>query len=190
MFPFHMTFAFIYNKSSLLYNDKNIVWSDTYMNRIHLEHILDQYIERYDELNDINGHDEGYKWRAEKCFKDNWNIDATDFPKMFRSAFKEMSNLIDNSTVQPIGGISMLLNYEEEIPFVRDCFRQLFTEDDGDIDARQTRVEKFIEDINSHIENYVKGSWKYPQQRNHVIYYLNLWKPEENYIFKRNEAYH
>ena len=158
------------------------------MNKTHLHNILTQYIERYDELNEIDGHDEGYKWRAESCFKANWDIDATDFQAMFKSAFKEMSNLIDNSTVQPIGGILMLLNHSEEIEFVRECFRYLYSEDNGDIDARQNRIEDFIDKINSHIELYAKGSWKYPQQRNNVIYYLNLWHPEENYIFKATEA--
>ena len=42
--------------------------------------------------------------------------------------------------------------------------------------------------VNARIEKYVSGSWKYPQNRNSVIYYLNLWKPEENYIFKATEA--
>ncbi len=158
------------------------------MNKTHLSNILAQYVEKYDELNDITGHDEGYKWRAAACFKANWDIDAIDFQAMFKSAFKEMSNLIDNSTVQPIGGILMLLNHNEEIEFVRDCFKDLYSEDNGDIDARQKRIENFIDKINSHIDIYAKGSWKYPQQRNNVIYYLNLWKPEENYIFKATET--
>ena len=54
------------------------------MNKTHLHNILTQYIERYDELNDISGHDEGYKWRAESCFKANWDIDAADFQAMFK----------------------------------------------------------------------------------------------------------
>lgn len=158
------------------------------MNKVHLHNILNQYIEKYEELNDINGNDEGYKWRAEACFKKHWDIDAEDFQGMFKAAFKEMSNLIDNATVQPIGGILMLLNHEEETEFVRECFRKLYTEDNGNIDERQKRIEQFIKEINSHIEIYAKGSWKYPQKINNVIYYLNLWKPEENYIFKATEA--
>lgn len=158
------------------------------MNKTHLYNILNQYVERYDELNKPEGNNEGYKWKAEACFKENWNIDVDDFQLMFKNAFKEMSNLIDNATVQPIGGISLLLNHTEEIPFVRECFRKLFSEDNGNIDARQNRIMEFIEKINSRIEIYSKGSWKYPQKINNVIYYLNLWKPDENYIFKATEA--
>ena len=158
------------------------------MDRNHLSYILEQYISRFDELNDVNGNDEGYKWRAESRFKKYWNIDAPNFPEMFINSMQETSNLIDNATVQPIGGIRLLLKQKNEIEFVRQCFRKLFCEDGGDIDTRQQRVDDFIETINARIEQYVSGSWKYPQSRNSAIYYLNLWKPEENYIFKSTEA--
>lgn len=160
------------------------------MNKTHLHNILQQYIEKYDFLDDPRGNDEGYKWDVVKSFKENWNIEAKDFPNMFKSAFLEVqkTNLIDNKTVQPIGGITLLLKYDEEVEFVRECFKELFSDDNGDIDLRQEQIETFIDKINLHIDKYVKGSWKYPQQRNNVIYYLNLWKPEENYIFKSTEA--
>ena len=160
------------------------------MNKTHLHNILQQYIEKYDFLDDPRGNDEGYKWDVVKSFKENWDIEAKDFPNMFKSAFLEVqkTNLIDNKTVQPIGGITLLLKYDEEVEFVRECFKELFSDDNGDIDLRQERIETFIDKINLHIDKYVKGSWKYPQQRNNVIYYLNLWKPEENYIFKSTEA--
>lgn len=153
-----------------------------------LSSILEQYIKRFDELNDPNGDDEGYKWRAVSCFKEHWNIDATDFTTMFKNSIKDLSNLIDNKTVQPLGGILMLLNHPEEVEFVREAFRKLFSDDYGDIDARQGRIYDFMEAINARIEKYASGSWKYPQQINNVIYYLNLWRPEDNYIFKATEA--
>lgn len=153
-----------------------------------LKLIFDQYISRFDELNDPNGNDEGYKWRAETSFKKYWDIDAKDFLSMFKNAFKDLSNLIDNKTVQPLGGITMLLNFPEETEYVRASFRELFSEDYGDIDARQERIYDFMNKINPRIEKYAKGSWKYPQQLNNVIYYLNLWRPNENYIYKATEA--
>ena len=158
------------------------------MNCANLKIVFDQYVEQFDYLNEKDGHDEGYKWRAESCFVEHWDIDAEDFPSMFKAAMHETSNLIDNATVQPINGISMLLKHEEEVEFVRECFRELFSEDGGDLDARLDRVDTFIEKINKKIDQYAHGSWKYPQKRNDVIYYLNLWRPEENYIFKATEA--
>lgn len=158
------------------------------MNRKNHNLIFDQYINRFIELNDPAGNNEGYKWTAESCFMANWNIDADDFPSMFKAAMKEMSNLIDNATVQPIGGILLLLKQDNEVEFVRECFRELYEEDNGDIDARQDRIYSFMEKINNRIDHYAKGSWKYPQTMNSVIYYLCLRYPNENYIFKSTEA--
>lgn len=158
------------------------------MNRQNLNLIFDQYIDRFAELNDPAGNNEGYKWTAESCFMANWNIDADDFPSMFKAAMKEMSNLIDNATVQPIGGILLLLKQKNEVEFVRNCFRELYAEDGGDIDTRQDRIYAFMEKINAKIDQYAKGSWKYPQTMNSVIYYLCLRYPNENYIFKATEA--
>ncbi len=158
------------------------------MDKRNLAIILEQYILRFDELDAIGGNDEGYKWRAESCFIENWDIDAEDFPAMFKASMKETSNLIDNKTVQPIGGILLLLKQKEETEFVRQCFRELFSEDGGDLNARQDRIYAFMDKINHRIDQYAKGSWKYPQKMNDVIYYLNLWRPHDNYIFKSTEA--
>lgn len=158
------------------------------MNKANLKIVFDQYIDQFSYLNERDGHDEGYKWRAESCFVEHWDIDAEDFPAMFKSAMQETSNLIDNATVQPINGINMLLKHEAEIEFVRECFRALFSDDGGDLDARLDRIDVFIEKMNAKIDQYAHGSWKYPQKRNDVIYYLNLWRPEENYIYKATEA--
>ena len=158
------------------------------MNRRNLDIIINEYVRRFDVLNEIDGNDEGYKWRAETCFKQYWDIDAEAFPAMFKQAMKETSNLIDNATVQPIGGILLLLKHESEVEYVRECFRNLFSDDGGNLIQRQERIEEFAANINARLDRYVAGSWKYPQKINNVIYYLNLWKPEENYIFKSTEA--
>lgn len=158
------------------------------MNHENLKLIIEQYVSRFDELNARDGGDEGYKWRAETCFKRHWDIEAKDFPEMFRLAMSETSNLIDNKTVQPIGGISNLLKNVDEVEFVRSCFRELFSEDNGDLIARQDRIETFMDKINSRISKYTPGTWKYPQAFNNVLYYLNLWRPEDNYIYKATEA--
>ena len=158
------------------------------MNKENLKLILGQYASRFSELNDVNGHDEGYKWRAESCFMEHWDIDAEDFVSMFKAAMREMSNLIDNATVQPIGGILLLLKQPNEVEFVRECFRELYQPDNGDLEARQDRIYFFMEKMNAKIKQYAPGSWKYPQKVNNVIYYLSLRYPSENYIFKSTEA--
>ncbi len=47
---------------------------------------------------------------------------------MFKNAMKETSNLFDNKTVRPIGGILMLLKREQDAEFVRECFSELSAE--------------------------------------------------------------
>ena len=158
------------------------------MNKHNLNLIFEQYISRFAELNDVDGNDEGYKWRAESCFLEHWDIEAEDFTAMFKASTKEMSNLIDNATVQPIGGILLLLKQPNEVEFVRECFRELYAEDGGDLEARQNRIYSFMEKMNAKIDQYASGSWKYPQKMNNVIYYLSLRYPNDNYIFKATEA--
>lgn len=160
------------------------------MNKENLSSVFEQYINRFDELNALDANDEGYKWRVESHFVKYWDIDADDFASMFKTAMEEISktNLIDNKSVHPIGGIRMLLKQDSEVEFVRQCFRELFSDDGGDLVARQGRILSFMDKINERIEKYESGSWKYPQKINDVIYYLNLWRPWENYIFKSTEA--
>lgn len=158
------------------------------MHKENLQAVIDAYMDRFEELNDLNGNDEGYKWRAASCFKEHWEIDAPDFGAMFKLAMSETSNLIDNAKVQPIGGILELLKHEDEVEGVRESFRDLFVEDDGDFDLRQKRLEAFANRINARIEHYHPNTWRYSQKLNNVLYYLNLWKPEDNYIYKYTEA--
>ena len=138
------------------------------MNRKNLNTIIAIYLEQFDKLNDLLGNDESYKWRAQNTFDQYWDIDAKNFSEMFQLAMKDTKNLIDHNTVQPLGGIKALLKHDEE--FVRESFRMLFTDDGGDLQKRQDRIDQFMHQINSKIEQYYKGSWKYPQTRSSVIY--------------------
>lgn len=158
------------------------------MNHKNLDLILEQYVSRFEELNARDGDDEGYKWRAETCFKANWDINTDDFSEMYQAAMKEAGSLIDNAAEQPVEGIRMLLSHEEEVETVRQCFRDLYIKDDGNLSARQQRIDIFRDKINACISRYEGESGKYFQTMNSVIYYLNLWQPEENYIFKSAEA--
>lgn len=42
---------------------------------------IESYIEDYKSSFEKRNNDEIYKWKAVKCFQDNWNINAVDFPK-------------------------------------------------------------------------------------------------------------
>lgn len=158
------------------------------MDQEHLNYILAQYIKQFHKLNRHGGNDEGYKWRAARCFAENWDIDADDFPAMFQASVKEADNLLDTRTMQPTGGIRLLFDRPGETEFVRACFRELFADDGGDLALRQERILRFAEQINARIAHYMPGSWRYPQKFNHVLTYLNLRYPSENYLYKASVA--
>lgn len=152
--------------------------------------VLEQYIACWDKLDDPKGCNEGFKWKAVGHFQTNWDIDAEDFPAMFNEATKETSVLIDLVQSRPTSGIKALLEIPVEIEYVRRCFRDLFVEDGGDLKDRQNRLERFVDQINERIEKYYPTSHMFPQTMRSALCYLNLWKPEENYIFKYTEAVH
>ena len=59
--------------------------------------VLDEYKrlykEGFHELR-LSADNEIYKWKAIKCFQDNWKIDAEDFPAMVKAAFAQTYNLL------------------------------------------------------------------------------------------------
>lgn len=158
------------------------------MNRKNLDLIVEQYVNHFEELNDRDGDDEGYKWRAESSFKANWDINSDDFAEMFRSAMKDISNLTDQTSAQSVEGIQLLLENEEEIPFVQACFRDLFVDDEGDLSERQMRIRQFCDKMNQRISHVTGESTRYEQTMTSGICYLNLWQPEENYMYRQAEA--
>lgn len=152
------------------------------MNRKNFETVLEQYMGRLAGLEQADDSDQVYKWRAVGCFKRFWNLDAADFAGMFEKAMREAGNLLDDAAMQPVAGLRMLLAREAEVEYVRECFRFLFSDDGSDLQKRQDRADFFADKINERVRYYERGTKKYLQTRDHVIYYLNLWKPEENYI--------
>lgn len=153
------------------------------MNYGNLNLVLDQYIDNFEILNGVE-HNEGMKWKAEKHFHSCWNIDAPNFAEMFKEAMKETSVLFDGSTEAPVAGLKSLMKKSGEESFVQNCFKELFVDDDGDLDARLNRIENFRVKINEKIDRYWHGSFKYPQAVKHVIGYLSLWDPDNNYMYK------
>lgn len=163
------------------------------MNKNNLNKIIEQYIANFEKLNapaDQGGDDEGYKWRVISAFKEHWDIDAPDFCDMFCKAMDAIgkTNLINNAYVLPLQGIIRLMTEHHEVEFVRQQFRLLYSEDDGDIDARGERVFAFRDNMNAKIEEKFPGSWKFPQNTFCCIFYLSLWRPEDNYIYRATEA--
>lgn len=157
------------------------------MNLGNLKKLFDNYLENFDTINN-EIHREYYKWEAVKHFQEHWDIDAPDFAGMFKEAVKLTSNLIDNKTVQPTNGIIKLAERSELTETVRSMFRDLYAEDDGNIDARQSRIQIFLAKADELLRTYEPGKWKYAQNMRTVIFYLALRYPAQNYMFKSEQA--
>ena len=157
------------------------------MNKENISVLFCNYIEHFAELNNPE-HEEYFKWNAIGQVQECWDLEAEAFGQMLRKAFKESYTLLDNRIVQPVNGIISLTEKDEET--VREAFRHLLEEDQGDIDARQMRIVAFVDECNKLMEKHFPGKWKYSQDIRSAVCYLAMIKPSENYLFKSTPAHH
>lgn len=155
------------------------------MNLERLNKIIDIYIDKFEMLTNDEC-DENMKWRAMYHFKNNFDINALDFYEMFKYAMSESSIIINNGTVQPVNGILKLITHEKDT--MRGLFAMLYEDDGGDLDKRQDKIERFVEETNKLLEKYERGKWKYKQDFRSVLAYLTFYKPEENYLYKSSQC--
>jgi hypothetical protein len=118
-----------------------------------------------------------YKWRAFKCFQDNWDINSPDFTSMLSQSLELSNNLLDSGNYFPK---RMLLgNTKLSEGQVRDLFFLLVDEDE-DLPKRILDFRKEIKKINN--VNY-PGKNDYQDHRA-IITYLCLIYPEKYYLYK------
>lgn len=159
------------------------------MNNQNLHELIDRYEQNFEFVNNSE-HDEIFKWRAVKLFRDSWFApDAKDkpFSEMFNDARKGSAYVIDNSQVSPTSGIVKLAEVEPiEVP---KLFKEvLFAEDGGDIVKRQNNMEKFLEEIEKLRLKHFPECWKFKQDRHAVSCYMAFYAPEKNYIYRYSDA--
>jgi 5-methylcytosine-specific restriction protein B len=123
--------------------------------------------------------EEIYKWKAVKCFQDNWDPNTSDFPKMLKKAFAKTGNLLAASQYFPL---DMLLFFAERDPeTVREMFLNLY---DENIIVSQ-RIVSFIDS-----SAYLLGKYKRPsrnanyQDAHAISVYLTMKYPDKYYIYK------
>lgn len=159
------------------------------MNLENLHKLIDKYEENFYTINSAE-HDEIFKWRAMKHFRDIWfspEAKTMKFSEMFNEAKKEFFILMDNSYVSPSNGIVKISENEEET--VERLFNDvLFADDGGNIIARQNNMEIFLEKFDELRLKYYPQSFKFKQDRHSISCYLFFYAPETNYIYRYSEA--
>ena len=143
------------------------------------KHILQGFITQYKTSfaeHRLGTDNEIYKWKAVKCFQDNWDIDASDFSAMLKSAFAKTYNLLASTNFFPKG---MLESFAESEPEkLRSLFRTLF---DESVNVFK-RVKAFEDGTAELLEsNSTKMTYQNP---NSISTYLWLCYPDKYYIYK------
>ena len=154
---------------------------------------LNKLIESYEEnLNLIynSEHNELFKWKAVKHFRDVWFAPENEnltFAQRFNKAKKESSVLIDNSRVSPSNGVVKIAEMaKEEVESL--FFDVLLADDGGDVNVRQNHMDAFLDGMEKLRVKYYPQCWKYKQDRHAASCYMCFFAPDENFIYHYTEV--
>jgi len=144
------------------------------MNIQKLKDIIKQYKRHFKYIHQ----EEIYKWRAVKCFQDNWNIAADNFPEMLEASFALTKNLLDSGLYYPKR--MLLKNAEANPEFARQLFMTLYDEEQDLI----TRITNFKNSIREHSRRTFPTLKNDYQDLRAISVYLCLRYPDRYYFFK------
>ncbi len=82
-----------------------------------------------------------YKWKAVKCFQDNWNLNTSNFPIMLEKSLALTSNLLDSGQYFPRR--MLLANSKKDPSSIKNQFIELYNEDMDLIERIETFQKKF-----------------------------------------------
>ena len=143
------------------------------MNYNRLESYIEQYKARFDEIH----LDEIYKWKAFKCFQDNWDINSSEFVSMLEKSLDKTANLLVSGNYWP--KLMLLETAETNADEVQELFHQLV---DEEMDLSE-RINEFRDGINRINESNFPGKKSYQDHRA-IMVYLSLIYPDRYYLYK------
>ena len=122
-----------------------------------------------------------YKWEAVKHFKENWNIDDTDFAGMLKTSIAKTYNLLGSVNNFPA---KMIHSFAQKAPEeVRAMFIDLLDESKDVFE----RINSFKLQSAILLEKYGDNAKQHYQNENSISTYLWLRFPEKYYIYKISE---
>ena len=139
--------------------------------------IIQAYISEYKANFSLLHNREIYKWKAVKCFQDNWDLNSKEFADMLVRSLRLTKNLLDSGKYFPH---RMIAQYAVSMPEeVRVLFRSLY---DESVDLI-TRMQIFMDGMNDIHKRMFKDRISYQDSRA-IIVYLTLKFPERYYFYK------
>lgn len=157
------------------------------MNTKNLNIIFENYIARFEHINEPSGANENYKWFAVRNFQKAFDLDAPDFAAMLKKACRATENMIDNY-MQPFSGLVVMAEKNGEAETIREMFRSLYAEDGGDLTLRQRKITAFLASCDRLLEKHYPSSHLYKNDQRSAMAYLWFHDPDSNYMCKTTEA--
>lgn len=156
------------------------------MNLKNLNKVFQNYIEKFEFLNNSNNN-ESYKWAAVLEYQRVFDLDAEDFVAVLKKAKQASGNLID-STVQPFGGLVVMAEKNGEAETIREMFRNLYAEDNGDLTIIQQKIDRFLCSCDALLDKHYPGSHLYANNQRTAMGYLWLYNPDKYFFCKTTQA--
>ena len=126
--------------------------------------------------------EEHYKWEAIKCFQDNWNINAVNFPDMLKRSLDKTYNLLASMGNYAKG---MIIGFADTAPEeVRGAFIALYDESRDVVE----RIQAFKTQAEEMLEKYGDGAPNHYQKENAISVYLWLRYPDTYSDYKYSEV--
>ncbi len=159
------------------------------MNQKNLNLIFENYISRFERFNKPAPAEpnESYKWAAVQNFRQAFDLDAPDFASMLKRACGTTKNIIDSYT-QPFGGLVVMAEKNGEAETIRQMFRKLYANDNGDLALRQQKITAFLSSCDALLEKHYPSSFLYKNDQRSAMAYLWFYDPDHNYLCKATEA--
>ena len=139
---------------------------------------LDEVLTQYKENFPSHWEEEKYKWEAIKCFQDNWDINAQDFPAMLSKSLSKTENLL--AANYDFSRKMIEFYAEQDAEEVRSMFMQLY---DENIDIVE-RINGFMAKSDKLLDVYGPEGKQHYQKEGTITTYLWLRYPDIYYIYK------
>ena len=139
---------------------------------------LDEVLAQYKENFSSHWKEEKYKWEAIKCFQDNWDVNAQDFPMMLSKSLSKTGNLLASANSYPRQIIEIFAQKDTEE--VRSMFQTLFDEN-KDI-AKRFKI--FEAKSNFLFETYPINYKNHNQDATVMLTYLWLRYPDKYWFYR------